>query len=201
MGGDHIRHIHHVVVGTSDGRSRFHFGTDPRIHAAEAHHAHRDRRMGGVVEGSHLAEDEEESVDRSHHEIRSNRGDHRESARGNLEDCSLEVGRGDRSPHPEDRRHDGEGFGSGTGHGLDALPVSRGNVNKSALLEVTKLTSATHLTVEPLNSRLSSLSTAVLRSVAVSNSTKLGSSLAIGLEGEGNHVVYPLPSRSRPVSE
>jgi hypothetical protein len=68
------------------------------------------------------------------------------------------------------------------------------------------LTSATQLTREPLNSRPSSLSMAVFRSAAVSNSTNLDSVLTIGKLSSVTFQASPTlflvrgqsPSRQRP---
>lgn len=87
--------------------------------------------------------------------------------------------------------------GSGSGRTSDLDPPVSG--------VVWALTSAMHVTVEPLNSRWSSFSTAVFRSLAVSNSTNLGFHVnEIESQGPGRAqdaaVTHPFPC-SRPVSE
>jgi hypothetical protein len=83
--------------------------------------------------------------------------------------------------HRQGRIGEGQENGSELGHG--EYPVgsvlSAGIKNTWGMLH----TSATQVTRTPLNSRPSSFSTAVLRSAAVSNSTKLLNLLALKCSG------------------
>lgn len=73
-------------------------------------------------------------------------------------------------------------------------------------VEVESLTSGTQLTRDPLNSHWSSFSTAVFRSLAVSNSTNLVFMLSVrwneslGDQAQHGMETHPFPC-SRPVSE
>jgi hypothetical protein len=86
------------------------------------------------------------------------------------EDCIHETGHDDHN-HPRRRAGEAWAIGIGLGHGghqVESVEVSGQHLGRREVP-----TSATQVTRAPLNSRPSSFSTAVLRSAAVSNSTKL----------------------------
>ena len=152
----------------------------PRMgHPDHNPHAQGDNRHQEVDE---LCREEEEGND-NHHDGHSNRRAEEANDDDNRHDegynHGAEVGR-DRSSHQKvGSRHDEmvEVNESDSDHCVESHLES--NMNEHAILKVMlgELTSASQRTLAPLNSRLSSFSTAALRSLAVSNSTKLGSSL------------------------
>ena len=136
---------------------------------------HRSHCGAGV--GSHQSEDE--PLGENGHSVH----DHRHSSHGGAgfyhdnrhgEENIHGLARGDRSHLDKVGEQ-----GNESGLGREGYPVGSVTVSRFQAKEGVAQTSATQVTRTPLNSRPSSFSTAVLRSAAVSNSTKLLTLLAI----------------------
>lgn len=142
---------------------------------------HKGHHRDGVVEDSHQCEGVAVCDVHNHHD----HNNHDEEGAENVRDsesggCNhggevVVEGHVCRS-RPEEDIHDEGVIGSDKGLGTECAPrqvVSEKDEKWFLQTRENSLTSGVHVTLEPLNSRPSSLSTATLRSLEDSNSTKL----------------------------
>lgn len=153
--------VGHMVV--YHGHSRM--GLEEGSHDGKDHRNHH----GAVVDSHQLGHELAVEIGSGHGHHHSNPDGEVESYHGSHGGYIHEV-RGDRSHHSLCDLQANEIWG-GSHEGYPAGSIYC--QNKTCGCEGPQLTSATHVTRTPLNSRPSSFSTAVFRSAAVSNSTKL----------------------------